>query len=303
MNAPSDPIFTRFTPYSGPSKPGSTILDFLGTSVRHGFVAPEYATTDPPVVHTGYPPINEDIIAWVDVLRTVTAVKGPFTMVELGAGYGLWSIRAAKAFRQISDAPCHLVAVEAEPLHYKWLRAHFEDNGFHPAEHKLINAAVSGEAGSALFFVGSPDGVKFNAPNWYGQRLKRENEGSGALSDERYEGHRVLVLQNGWKCIEVPVITLSTVLEGLSTVDFVHVDLQGYELDVICTGIDVLKEQVRHVHIGTHSAEIEERLREVFRSHGWHPEFDYPGRGKRSSPYGDIEFDDGVQAWRNSRFK
>src|SRR5579872_1029076 len=264
MTPPLDPIFKRFTPYSGPSKPGSTIWDFLGTSVRHGFVAAQFTTTDPPVVTTGYPPLNEDIIAWVDLLSVISATNDSFTMLELGAGYGLWSIRAAKAFRQISDKPCHLVAVEAEPLHYKWLTQHFEDNGFPPSEHKLINAAVSSEPGTALFYVGSPDGGQFDAPNWYGQRLKRDNEGSGVISNETYEGHPILILENGWKCIQVPVITLNSVLEGMGPIDLVHIDLQGHELDVVCPAIDRLDQQVRHVHIGTHSAEIEERLRSVF---------------------------------------
>jgi FkbM family methyltransferase len=297
-----DPIFSQFRKYQGPSKPGSTILDFLGTSVRNGFVRPEFTRVHPPVVHTNYPELNEDIVAWVDVLHAVTGAQDSFTMLELGAGYGLWSIRAAKAFRQVSDKKCNLIAVEAEPLHYRWLNLHFQDNGFDPAEHRLINAAIGEHEGQALFFVGSPSGEEFNATNWYGQRLKREGEGTGIRSGEFYEGHPVLVLENGWKCIEVPVITLSTVLDGVGIIDFVHVDLQGHELDVIKSGIELLDHQARHIHIGTHSAEIEEHLRPLFQSHGWQLCADYAGRGRRSSPYGDIDFDDGVQSWKNVRF-
>lgn len=302
MTPSMERLFARFRPYEGPSTPGSTVFDFLGSTVRHEFVAQRFSTVDPPFVSTAYPALNEDIIAWVDILQAVTAATDSFTMVELGAGYGLWSIRAGKAFRQINSGKCTLIAIEAEPVHYQWLQTHFQDNGFDTAEHRLIHAAISSQPGTALFFIGSPEGDEFTPKNWYGQRIKREGEGTGRPTGQFYEGRPVLVLENGWRCIELPVVTLETVLQGAGSIDFVHVDLQGQELDVIGSGIDVLDRQVRHIHIGTHSAEIEEHLRTIFRSRGWHACFDYPGHGRRSTPYGEIEFEDGVQAWRNPRF-
>ena len=77
-------------------------------------------------------------------------------MMELGAGYGLWSIRAAKAVQQRRGIPFKIVAVEAEPHHFSWLNATFADNGLNPADHRLIEAAVS-DRGTALFYIASPD--------------------------------------------------------------------------------------------------------------------------------------------------
>ena len=50
-------------------------------------------------------------------------------MIELGAGYGRWLVRAATALQQVKDLPFQLIGVEAEPQHFKWLLQHFKDNG------------------------------------------------------------------------------------------------------------------------------------------------------------------------------
>jgi FkbM family methyltransferase len=287
-----DPIFTEFAPYNGPSRPGSTIVDFLGTSVRWDFIAPQYATVDAPFLSTGYPPANEDLIAWIDLLRAVVAAKNGFTMVELGAGYGVWSVRAAKAHQLISADPCRIVAVEAEPTHYEWLNLSFRDNGLDPAAHRLINVAISDKSGSAMFYVSAQSGE--HAPrSWYGQRLMSDDEARGAAKVVEYE--------NGTKAVEVPVMTLGDVLKELDTVDFIHIDIQGHELRVVSSGIEALDNKAKRVHIGTHSEAVEEGLRGTLSEHGWECGADYPGKGRRQTPYGEIVFEDGVQSWTNPR--
>ena len=56
------------------------------------------------------------------------------------------------------------MAVEAEPVHFRWIRDHFRDNDIDPDEHESIWAAVGPRPGFVPFWVGAPDG-------WYGQAI------------------------------------------------------------------------------------------------------------------------------------
>ena len=96
------------------------------------------AYTGLPEVTTSYPSIDEEYFEWIDILESVSSAKTQYVMFELGAGYGRWAVRAARALRQHGAMPCHLVAVEAEPQHFEWLREHFGNNGLDPQAHTLI---------------------------------------------------------------------------------------------------------------------------------------------------------------------
>lgn len=68
-----------------------------------------------------YPPFDEEYFEWIDLLEAVAAAKDRFTMLELGAGFGRWTARAAAAAKQ-RDLSYSLIAVEAEPTHFDWMR-------------------------------------------------------------------------------------------------------------------------------------------------------------------------------------
>ena len=85
----------------------------------------------------GPPPVDGEYFEWIDVLESVALARDRYTMLELGAGYGRWAVRAAAAVRQRGISECHLVAVEADPVHFTWLQQHFCDNGLDPAQHTL----------------------------------------------------------------------------------------------------------------------------------------------------------------------
>jgi hypothetical protein len=46
--------------------------------------------------------------------------------------------------------------VEAEPTHFQWMLQHFRDNGLDPADHDLIEAAVSERSGAPGFTSARP---------------------------------------------------------------------------------------------------------------------------------------------------
>jgi hypothetical protein len=82
-------------------------------------------------------------------------------MLELGAGVGRWTVHAAAAIRRYRpELKYRLVAVEAEPTHFRWLSQHARANGLHCWSHtgscRLVEAAVSGATGREPFYVGDP---------------------------------------------------------------------------------------------------------------------------------------------------
>jgi hypothetical protein len=59
---------------------------------------------------------------------------------------------------------------------------------------------------------------------------------------------------------------------------------------------------VKRVHVGTHSREIEDGLRRLFRALGWQSLADYACLSSATTPFGMVSFRDGVQSWLNPRF-
>ena len=278
-------------------------VDFIGTRTRRSFVAgmPGGATTvrSTQMVTPSYPPFDEEYFEWVDVLETVEAAKDRYVMIELGAGYGRWSMRAAAAVRRKPGCRFVCVAVEAEPDHFRWMLEHFRDNGVDPRDHELVWAAVGAQPGFVPFWVGEADA-------WYGQamasnarapipdvRVRRRLRARSALGRPPVES------LTDKSVVWVPCVTLSDLLSPHPYVDLIDIDVQGAEVDVLTSAIELLNERVRRVHIGTHSTEIEERLRTLFNIHRWRNLNDYPCLRQAPTPYGEITFGDGVQTWVN----
>jgi hypothetical protein len=93
---------------------------------------------------------------WMALLDAVAEARERLTMLELGAGFGRWTARAAAAVRRYRpELTYRLVAVEAEPTRFGWLELHLADNGVlrdSPAGTcECVNAAVSGRVGLEEF--------------------------------------------------------------------------------------------------------------------------------------------------------
>jgi FkbM family methyltransferase len=299
-------VFSRFRPFSG-EVPAFTSADFLGTKVRHEFVA-GFGPPCPQVtkVENCYPAFDEEYFEWIDLLESVVAAEKSYTMIELGAGFGRWVVRAAHAVQQYNDQlPYHLIAVEAEPVVFQWMRRHFRDNAIDPSKHRLVHAAVSHVSGDMLFYIGGPRGGPFDRhPSaWYGQCLtKGDDLSSESEKDGEYCGLEVLRHKSGWRSIRVPSISLASILKDLSLVDLVDMDIEGQELPTIDATIKDLNTKVKRLHIGTHGKEIESDLRQLLSSHRWRCGADYSLFSASETPWGLIHFENGVQSWVNPRF-
>jgi FkbM family methyltransferase len=229
-------------------------------------------------------PAAAELTEWQAVLDAIEDATRRLTMLEVGAGFGRWTVNAAAALRAYRPELKHrFIALEAEPTHYRWLEQHTGANGLRRWSRaggcKLIQAAVSGHTGRDNFFFGNPK-------EWYGQVLVRpENEGADA------------------PVTEVRTVTLSSLLEPLDRVDLIDLDIQGTELEVLTEASPALA-NVGRIHVETHSDEIDERLPAVFHQAAgdWEQEIAIRLGARCMTPLGEADFaEGGVQLWRNNR--
>jgi FkbM family methyltransferase len=266
-------VFQYFRRWEGVVQPGYQV-DFVGSVIRASFYKGSFCYREPTFISTDYPEFNEEYYPWIDVLESIITAKEKFVMMELGAGYGKWLIRAAKALQQITNIPYLLIGVEAEPEHYQWMKIHFSDNGIDPDNHILTEAAVSDQGGHVLFEIGRAD-------EHYGQQILT-NGASPSLSIKK-----------------VPAVSLNSLLGPLDKIDLIDLDIQGAELRILTAATEELNRKVKRIHVGTHSRVIEAGLRLFFSDMGWKCLTDYFSQQECSTPYGIIKFDDGVQTWIN----
>ena len=297
------PVFSQFKSFHG-EVPAGYGVDFLGTKTRAQFV--QGLETWCGLKETLYPDPDEEYFEWIDLLESVVAAKGSYTMIDLGAGYGRWAVRAAYAMKQYNGhLPCRLIAVEAEPVVFKWMGLHFNDNGVDTKRHSLIHRAISEDPGKVLFYIGGPRGGPFDlSPDtWYGQRLTKDYDVASEFKyDGKYSGFRVRCHKSGWRSIKLRSVSLGSLLKDLERVDLIHMDMEGQELPSIRLNIEALNAKVKRLNIGTHGKEIESELRQLLSAHRWQCLADYSLFSTSETPWGTIYFENGVQSWVNSRF-
>ncbi len=275
-------------------------VDFLGIKTRVSYLGvPEWRDSED-CSAPSLPRFDDQYLEWIDLLEAISEARNDFTMMELGAGYGRWLVRATSIARSFGNIPCKLVGVEAEPTHFEWMCQHFSDNGLSPADHLLIRGAVSTKDGTARFLVGNPG-------EWYGQRMAK-------LEDQWERIKRPLKQITSkpaskarslprYRLEKVRTVSLNTLLASLQKVDLIDLDVQGSELEVLAVAALTINEKVGRVHTGTHNRRVEAGLRSFFSRLEWISVFDFPGQSEHETPWGPIEFQDGVQSWVNPRFQ
>ena len=266
------PVFSAFIPFSG-AVPVDFEVDFIGMRTRR-----EFMQVIPKNGHS-VPIVDEDYFEWVDVLQSVRDARNKYTMIELGACYGPWAVRAALAARQLGIERVRIGLAEAEPMHLKWLSKHLQDNGIHLEEAAIYDCAVSDENGSVDFYVGMPDDFGPDIPrSWNGQSISKSYEKAAVSAmnpAQIYCGQPVVTYASGWKAITVRKMDIRDILSQFDDIDLLDLDVQGEELKILTASADLLDRQVKRLHIGTHGLELEEGLRKLLGQRGWFPVRDY----------------------------
>lgn len=271
-----DPIFERFKGFSG-TEPEGFVVDFLGVLCEEQMIDPAAPRTPERYIPGGQPLqcTGDGYFDLIAVLRSAEEAKDRFTMIELGAGYGYWISQGALAARN-RGLPFHLTGVEAEPTHYEMMLRHLRNNGVDPADHAILHAAVTMTGEPAWFQTGKPH-------EWWGQEV--------IAHPENYTPPENSGLT------QVPGVSLARLLEPHARVDLVHMDVQGLERDVLGSAFAQMNAKVRRVIVGTHNSWVEGSIRELMAD--WMKEFDFPLSQAHDTPYGRVEFGDGVQIYSN----
>ncbi len=175
-----------------------------------------------------------------------------FVMAEIGAGNGIWSSRTALCARAAGYKKVKVVCVEADRAKFNSIKEHFELNGLwdhEDVEVRRVNDPITSD-GRDVYFprqeFAADYGVAFSdgqdQPEYRGLALEMEQRKSMSLGE---------------------------LLSADEAFDFVNIDIQGAELDVVTNSVSVLAEKVRVMVIGTHSRFIEGSLLEVLLSNGF----------------------------------
>ncbi len=303
-------VFDRFNRTPVEERP-DVHVNFMGSRTRRGFEAPlSHVESMPLEVRNGmmssgrdavYSPCGtlpripgEDFFEWIDVLEAVDAAGEDFNMVELGAGYGRWLVNAAQAVRRHKGGRIRnvwLCGLEASPERAAWMDTHFRDNGLDPAEHMLL-ACAAGADGRDLILprAGIPE-------LGYGEQpLSFEMEGAlpdnVGVIDVTHEDGRVESFYR------IRSLTLPEIV-GDRIIDLIDIDVQGHEVNVLKPFPEVLRRQVRRLHIGTHAHWIEAELIALLTGLGFVPQRLMTVYQVNETPWGPLHCLDGIQSWVN----
>jgi hypothetical protein len=123
-------------PRIDPAVSDEFFTNFVGAKQRRDFTntCPGNVPLDRNVV----PAFDEEYFEWVDLLESLHFAEEEFIFAEMGAGFGRWSVNAVCANRLTRCLPYKIVAVEAHPVHFKWLSENLRDNGVDAPAARLL---------------------------------------------------------------------------------------------------------------------------------------------------------------------
>ena len=271
------------------------------------------------LVQLGWPVVSEEYFEYVDMLsavldyslsirtssssRTGSSVRAtestggrPFSFIELGAGYGHWSLSASAALEQLlPGAPRHLLLVDVV-------------SSLEPTVRRL----------------GRLNALPADALNWHAgfvtstSELSKAERAAAKANSRIYEDvwltapNRARAVGNATKPTAEPMaLTLSQLFRQHGVpciVDMVDIDIQGGEYDRGTSGllnsrtVGLLTRRARRVHIGLHGGEPDDAaLKRTFAAHGWREVWYFPRGYSNSTPWGGVWFADGVLSFVNDQ--
>lgn len=287
------PVFDRFEPQRFIDVPPDIHVDFLGDRYRTEYVGLDDINETPRT--PPFPALNEEYFEWIDLLESVIEAGPSFTFLELGAGYGRWATRAARAAERCGKR-ARLGLAEAHPQHIDWIAQTMRDNAIQEDSYRIFPQLVAGAHARTAFCIQQPDDML--EARWFGQARYWTDASTLPVTGE-YRGRPVRSTAEGWKMIEVEQVPLSHVVAEYDFIDLIDFDLQGSEAEAIAEGVGLLTQRVRRLHIGTHGKGVEAALRETLAAAGWICLRDFCCHQVNETEYGPVSFVDGVQSWVN----
>lgn len=274
-STPPPAVYAPYIVMPRPTAPTGFFVNFIGQITRTSFL-PSALEEKLSGRYFGYPgdpeyasPPLHDACEWSMVLRSVSEADRHFTFMELGAGWGPWSVAVNLAAKR-RGLQTTIVAVEASEQHRQFMTQHLADNDIRDDAVALIAGLVS------------------------------VADGDGYLTEvkEARENYAASVAMNEDRAVRVPALSLRQLLQAHRRIDLIHCDIQGAEADVLDSAANDLQSRVRRIIVGTHGRGIEDRLIHLFTRLGWRIEDESPCRFNIKTGTPSLVCD-GVQIWRN----
>jgi len=279
-------ILDEFSNSDAKPEPGF-IVDFVGSRTRTTSVWQEARKLDGLLLGVPDPSdFHAEAIEWIGLLKAVRSAGDQYVAMELGAGFGPWSVAGGLAARLRGIDTVRLCAVEGDSNHFRFLHQHFIDNGFDPDRHLLIEGAVGAQAGEAEWPVLDESSA---AEDW------------GCRPISAGKDYRGLQFQH---IKRVPVIAMRDLVAREPAWDLIHIDVQGHEVEICRSCIDELNLRVHWIIAATHSRKLDGDLLELMYSAGWWLEHEKPAKfvfSLEATTLDAMTVLDGTQVWRNPR--
>ncbi len=259
------------------------IVDYYGTKTRVTSLWPDARALDGEKSRIPIPGnFHWESIEWLGLMRAVLEADDSFRVMELGAGWGPAVVSSSVMARLRGLIDIRMTGVEGDPHHFAFMVQHLKDNGFDPGDHRLHQAAVAIDDGTAKWPVTK------DSSGQYGFR---------PLTDAGdYMGRAFAETQ------DVALISMRKLVLSEDRWDLIHIDVQGSEFAICKSALAELNARARRVMIGTHSRKLEGDLLELFGEAGWILENEKPCKFDFSPHYNSLEAlttVDGTQTWRN----
>ena len=258
------------------------LTNFLGTIVdpsyfeqllgRQGSIEP------PPIPGNWHACMSE----WGACLRALDLAQSPFTMIELGCGWGCWLNNMAVAARN-KGFDYKLIGVEGDPHHIEFAKETCQMNGISSEYLEIHHGIAAATEGTALFPNQKVHGKSWGLEPIFSASQRQRDE---AVSSGQYTA--------------LPMLSLQDVIGAHTTIDLLHIDIQGGEGNLLENCLDTLLEKVAYIFVGTHSRKNEKRIKKAFKNLPWKLEIERPAILKMRIT-GPVLKTDGVQGWRNTQ--
>jgi hypothetical protein len=272
------------------------VTDFHGSRARTSLLWDGVRHLDGMVLPRPVPgDYHAEAIEWIGLLKSVLAARGRFIAMELGAGMGPWLVAGAVAARLRGIADIHLCGIEGDPGRFALMQQHFRDNGIDPEQHSLLQVGVGVVAGTAKW------PLLRDYRNAAGARPIRQTAEGDIRLDDRDVGY---VKGMSDELIEIEIIGIRDLLMEQSFWDFVNMDVQGTEVELCSSCLDLMSERVRYLVVATHSRKLDGDLLEAMLTGGWILENEKPCHFVFNPLVHTLETMttiDGTQVWRNPK--
>jgi FkbM family methyltransferase len=285
------------------SKESDFLMDWSGVRTRIPMLpwAPQElsgkVSTKIPLPDDGYRSEAEEYVA----LSVAIMNSGDqFNIVEIGAGWSPWVASGASIARRMGKR-VKGISVEADPSRCRWAIQHLSDNDLRP---HLIDGDVDEVKNRLNDSWPDADTLVINAAIWkdfstLSFPVLSDLDMGGAISSSR-ETHQTDYRGVNIDHVDVPTCTFDSIVELVSRIDLLHIDVQGAEFELIEHSVEKIEESVTYMLVGTHSRLIEGRIQELLLSRGWSLLIDEPSgshfNGAKPSLTG-FTYRDGVQLW------